>query len=84
MLEQYGLVLSVLNAEKKLLFTYFFRVCSFFCESCFRGHHTLHSPFSRGTVRKTNGLAVRTRVNVPYPKLRKYDSPIRLGITGEW
>uniref|UniRef100_A0A1I8EV77 C3H1-type domain-containing protein n=1 Tax=Wuchereria bancrofti TaxID=6293 RepID=A0A1I8EV77_WUCBA len=46
-----------------------------------RGHHkirhrTSRSPLSRGIVRGLNGF-VRPRVDVPYPRLRKYDSPVR-------
>ncbi|KAK6106564.1 hypothetical protein QQG55_24715 [Brugia pahangi] len=47
-----------------------------------RGHRkigryrTSRSPLSRGIVRGLNGF-VRPRVDVPYPRLRKYDSPVR-------
>ncbi|VDO31575.1 unnamed protein product [Brugia timori] len=39
-------------------------------------HRTSRSPLSRGIVRGLNGF-VRPRVDVPYPRLRKYDSPVR-------
>uniref|UniRef100_A0A0R3RGT2 C3H1-type domain-containing protein n=1 Tax=Elaeophora elaphi TaxID=1147741 RepID=A0A0R3RGT2_9BILA len=40
-------------------------------------HRTSRSPLSRGIVRGANGFVVRTRVDVPCPRPRKYDNPIR-------
>uniref|UniRef100_A0A915PZV0 C3H1-type domain-containing protein n=1 Tax=Setaria digitata TaxID=48799 RepID=A0A915PZV0_9BILA len=45
-----------------------------------RGHHKLRhrtsrSPLARGIVRGANGFVVRTRVDVPCPRMRKYDNP---------
>ncbi|KAL3997885.1 hypothetical protein ACH3XW_12755 [Acanthocheilonema viteae] len=38
---------------------------------------TSRSPLSRGIVRGANGFMVRTRVDVPYPRFKKYDNPVR-------
>ncbi|KAM3721344.1 Zinc finger CCCH domain-containing protein [Dirofilaria immitis] len=54
-----------------------------------RGHHkirhrTSRSPLSRGIVRGLNGFMVRTRVDIPCPRLRKYDNQIESNdITGD-
>ncbi|VDK81519.1 unnamed protein product [Litomosoides sigmodontis] len=47
-----------------------------------RGHHKIRhrpsrSPLSRGVVRRTNGFLVRTRVDVPCPRPKKYDNLVR-------
>lgn len=55
-----------------------------FTDSCFRHHRTSRSPLSRGIVRGANGFLVRTRVDVPCSRLRKYDNPVRSDdITGK-
>ncbi|CAG9539034.1 unnamed protein product [Cercopithifilaria johnstoni] len=52
------------------------RKMSVYCQSCLRRHRTSRSPLCRGIVRGANGFVVRTRVDVPCPRLRKYDNPI--------